>query len=143
MKAERVVVDTNVLISAALSANAAPAKLLQHLLQHARLIFSPETFTELETRLWRPKFDRYLSIETRQLLLHDFNAVAEWVSLEGQEAITSVRHSRDADDDKFIHTALIANADVIVSGDQDLLLLQTIGTLHIVTPADLLANIGT
>jgi predicted nucleic acid-binding protein len=41
-----------------------------------RLVFSQATFDELESRLWRPKFDRYLDLETRRLLLHDFNAVA-------------------------------------------------------------------
>lgn len=140
MKVERAVVDTNVLISAALSANSAPALLLRLLLQQARLVFSSQTFAELETRLWRPKFDRYLSMETRRSLLHDFNAVAEWVSLDESAEICAIRYSRDPDDDKFIHTALVGKVDVVVSGDQDLLVLQNVGDVAILSPADLLAK---
>ena len=79
MKAEvyaRVVVDTNVLLSAALVPEGVPARLLDWLLAHSRLVFSSTTFAELETRLWKPKFDRYVSIEQRKRLLHDLKASA-------------------------------------------------------------------
>ena len=59
------VLDTNVLISAALSAQGAPAQLLRLVLQDHRLVFSQPTFDELHTRLYRPKFDRYLTLELR------------------------------------------------------------------------------
>jgi uncharacterized protein len=68
----RVVIDTNVLISAALSPAGASALLVDCLLQQSQLVFSEQTFDELATRLWKPKFDRYLSLERRQLLLNDF-----------------------------------------------------------------------
>lgn len=59
----------------------APAQIVDCLLQKATLVFSQETFEELQTRLWRPKFDRYLDMERRHLLLHDFAAAAQWVDL--------------------------------------------------------------
>ena len=74
MKVERAVVDSNVLISAALAAGSVPARVVSWLLQHGRLLLCDETFADLETRLWRPKFDRYLSLESRRLLLHDLRA---------------------------------------------------------------------
>ncbi|HRC39412.1 MAG TPA: PIN family protein, partial [Rubrivivax sp.] len=55
-----------------------PARLVRHLLQHGRVLFSDATFTELEQRLWRPKFDRYVSTGLRKALLHDWAAVAEY-----------------------------------------------------------------
>jgi len=118
MTIKRAVVDTNVLISAALSPRAAPAQMVDVLLQHAVLVFSRQTFAELETRLWRPKFDRYLDMERRRLLLHDFAAAAHWVELPAHPIPT---YTRDRDDDVFIHTALHARAQWLVSGDKDVL----------------------
>ncbi|HEU0228994.1 MAG TPA: putative toxin-antitoxin system toxin component, PIN family [Burkholderiaceae bacterium] len=118
MRIERAVIDTNVLISAALSPRSAPAQIVDCLLRHATLVFSRETFEELETRLWRPKFDRYLDIDRRRLLLHDFAAVAQWVDLPVSPRPT---YSRDPDDDVFLHTALLGKAEWLVSGDRDLL----------------------
>jgi len=118
MRIERAVVDTNVLISAALSPWPAPAQIVDCLLQHATLAFSRETFEELETRLWRPKFDRYLDMERRRLLLHDFAAAAQWIDLP---ATPRPAYSRDPDDDVFLHTALHGKAEWPVSSDKDLL----------------------
>jgi len=118
MKIERAVVDTNVLISAALSPRSVPAHIVDGLLQHAALVFSRQTFVELETRLWRAKFDRYLDMERRRLLLHDFAASAHWVELPAHPI---PQYSRDRDDDVFVHTALHGRAQWLVSGDKDLL----------------------
>jgi len=118
MKIERAVVDTNVLISAALSPRSPPAQIVDGLLQHATLVFSRPTFEELETRLWRPKFDRYLDVDRRRLLLHDFAAAAQWVKLPDAPIPA---YSRDRDDDVFVHTALHGRVQWLVSGDKDLL----------------------
>jgi len=82
------------------------------------LVFSRGTFEELETRLWRPKFDRYLDMDRRRLLLHDFAAAAQWVDLP-TAAIPA--YSRDPGDDVFLHTALHGKAEWLISGDKDLL----------------------
>ena len=47
---------------------------------------------------------------------------------------------RDSDDDKFQETALIGDADALVSGDNDLLVLQQIGSIQILSVADFLSN---
>ena len=138
----RVVVDTNVILSAALSPKGAPAQLVDQLLTQAQIVFSEHTFAELKTRLWKPKFDRYITMERRHSLLHDFNAVAHWVDVSAQ--IASVRYSRDATDDAFIHAALAAGALRLVTGDADLLCLDPIANveLRIVTPRQALDEIG-
>lgn len=135
MKAERVVIDTNVLISAALSAQSPPQQVVFHVLAHRQLVFSSATFAELETRLWRPKFDRYISPEARRSLLHDLKAVAIWEELPAEPLTT---YSRDPDDDKFIHTALTGQAAWLVSGDKDLLDVPFIDGLRILSPAQAL-----
>lgn len=127
-----VVVDTNVLLSAALAPRGAPAELVDRLLLEGRLLFSAPTFAELETRIWKPKFDRYLSIERRRDLLRQFSASALWVNLP--PATVARRFSRDPSDDIFVHTALAAKVSRLISGDDDLLSLHPIAELHIVTP---------
>ncbi|MBC5766951.1 putative toxin-antitoxin system toxin component, PIN family [Ramlibacter albus] len=143
MRADRrlaVVVDTNVWISAALSRDGAPALVVRRVLSHGVPVFSERTFHELESRLWKPKFDRYLTMELRKSLLHDLNAAALWVDVP--EAIAAVAHSRDADDDHFVHAALAAGAPWLVTGDQDLLALKPMPGLQVVTPAKALTLEG-
>ncbi len=138
MRVERVVLDTNVILSAALLPLSVPARVTQWVLMHSLLLFSPATFAEIETRIWRPKFDRYLSIEARRSILRDLDAVAEWVTpAEGEFPA----YSRDADDDKFVHLALAGRAQWLVSGDSDLLTVASPPGLTILTPAQALAHI--
>jgi putative PIN family toxin of toxin-antitoxin system len=128
MKVERVVVDTNVLISFALKPDGIAGQVVDWILENGQLVFCIETFKELGTRLWRPKFDRYLTLEERKLLLHDFEMSATWVTIANE-----LRFSRDLDDDKFIETALVTSAPILISGDNDLLDLS-IEALEIITP---------
>lgn len=133
MKARRAVIDTNVLISAALSPKGSAAAVTEYFLGNGRLIFSRETFAELETRLMRSKFDFYVTRELRAAILRDIGSVADWVETKGGEPF-----SRDSDDDKFIHTALAGAADVLISGDSDLTDLKSIGRLLILSPREYL-----
>ena len=62
MKAERVVLDTNVLISAALRPEGPPRAVIDAArMENGVLLFSDETFDELRSRLRRPKFDKSTS----------------------------------------------------------------------------------
>ena len=140
MIVEPYVIDTNVLISAAFSAQTAPGRFVRRVLAQGRVLFSEATFAELETRIWRPKFDRYLSIENRKLLLHDFRAVGVWVEVPPE--IADRRVCRDADDDKFIQLALAGDVRVLVTGDGDLLDLAKVDAVQILSPAAALARMG-
>lgn len=134
----RAVIDTNVWISGLLTKTGAPAQLTRHVILMARPVFSAQTFDELQDRLWRPKFDRYVSIEQRLAFLRDVDSIAERVELDAHPDLTGQAHSRDPDDDKFIHTALVGEAAVLVTGDRDLLDLGRVGELQILSPADAL-----
>ena len=137
---QRVVLDSNVWISAALSRQGAPAQLVRRVLAAGLPVFSAATFAELEARLWPPKFDRYLSLEMRQRLLHDANAVAHWVDIP--PALASQTWCRDPDDEHFVRAALAAEARWLVSGDRDLLDIEPPTGLRIVTPAAALDDPG-
>lgn len=134
----QVVVDTNVLISAALSPDGAPARLLKRLDKESRLVFAPATFTELETRLWKPKFDSWLSIEERQQYLRIYSSIANWLD----DAAAIPLWSRDRNDDMFIDLARRAGVTRLVTGDDDLLCLDPLGDLHILTPRAALDEIA-
>ena len=137
MTSLKLVIDTNVLISAALSSKGAPARLVQEVLAQHHLVFSQPTFDELRTRLYRPKFDRYISLESRKRLLHDFKASAHWVDM-GESGV----YCRDRDDDKFIETALKSQAQYLVSGDSDLLEAPPLPALQIISTQRALLVLG-
>jgi len=128
MTARRYVLDTNILISAALMPGK-PFQVLQHVLETGVVIFSNDTFEEILRRLMRSKFDRYISQATRRRFLTDLEAVADWTAITG-----ALRACRDADDDKILETALAAGAECIVTGDQDLLVLHPFQGIAIITP---------
>ena len=132
---KRIVVDSNVLVSAALFPDSPAALAYVAAALHGDLYASRDTLAEIEQVLMRPKFDRYLSLERRRQLLHDLRAAGEWFSLP---ALLQQSYSRDPDDDKFIHLALAARADWLISGDQDLLVLVPLPGVDILTPADAL-----
>lgn len=134
-----VVIDTNVWISGLISLAGPPALLTRKVIRNGQPVFSSSTFDELKDRLWRPKFDRYVSMEQRNALLTDLAAVARWVSISPDMA--GRKFSRDPADDKFIHAALAAQPAWLVTGDKDLLVLAKMmapGGVTIVSPANAL-----
>lgn len=131
------VIDTNVWISGLLSGSGAPAQVTRQVVRNGRPVFSTETFVELKERLWRPKFDRYVTLEQRKRFLLDLESIAGWVDVPA--AIAAKTLCRDPADDKFIHVALAAGAGWLVTGDQDLLVLSETASalgVRILTPGD-------
>ena len=132
MTAERVVLDTNVLISAALRPEGPPRAVVNAVRsENGVLLFSDETFEELKSRFFRPKFNRYVNRQARALYLAQLEAVSEWVSITGAKL-----GCRDPDDDKLLETALLGEADCMVTGDRDLLTMSPFHEIPIMTPAD-------
>jgi putative PIN family toxin of toxin-antitoxin system len=134
MRAERCVVDTNVLISALLQPSGRTGEVLDAIRARGGvLLFSDETFAELAARLMRPKFDRYADKATRQQFLSDLASIGEWVAVTG-----AVRACRDPDDDRLLETAINGEADCLITGDADLLVLGAFEGIPILTPPDFL-----
>ena len=134
MKAERVVLDTNVLISAALRPDGPPRTVVDAVRSaNGVLLFSDETFEELRSRFHRPKFDRYVGREVRAVYLAQLEAVSGMVSIAGAKL-----GCRDPDDDKLLETALMGESDCLVTGDRDLLEMSPFNDIPILTPAGFL-----
>ena len=136
MRAERLVVDTNVLISAALRPQGQPRRVLEAVrATNGAFLFCDETFYELRSRLGRSKFGAYVSRNTRAVFLAQLTMVAEWVSIAGSKL-----GCRDPDDDKVLETALAGGAGCLVTGDRDLLEMHPFRGIPVLTAAAFLAS---
>ena len=122
---ERVVVDTNALISRLLLPDSVPGRAVCRVVDDAQILVSEPVMEELADVLGRAKFDSYV------LLGH----VAEMVPI-----VYTVRECRDPRDDKFLELAVNGEADLMVTGDDDLLVLNPFRGIPIVTPAAYLAR---
>jgi putative PIN family toxin of toxin-antitoxin system len=125
----RVVLDTNVLVSAALKRNSTPAAAVYAVEQGHALLKSRATERQLFAVIARPYFVPLIGRETRAWL-RKLMAVAEMVRI-----MERVAACRDRTDDKFLELAINGAADVIVTGDADLLDLNPFRGIPIVTPA--------
>lgn len=130
MTRERVVLDTNVLISGLLSTTSTPARAVDRAASHGQILASVATLRELMTKLLSPRFDPYVPRERRDALLLRLAPLVEIV-----EILQPVQACRDRDDDKFLEVGVNGRADVIVSGDRDLLALDPFRGIAILTPA--------
>jgi putative PIN family toxin of toxin-antitoxin system len=110
-----IVIDTNVLISAGLLPQSKTAQVLALAVEHFVIAQNQQTWHELETRIARPKFDRYFGDSGRMTHL-----VKIAQSIQHFEVTAEVAVSRDPTDDKFIALALDAGASILISGDPDL-----------------------
>jgi len=116
---KRVVVDSNVLVSAAVYPDSPAALAYVTAALCCDLYASQETLTEIEQVLLRPKFDRYFAAggPTRERFLSDYRALVNVA--EVMEAVTDCP---DPKDNRFLSLALSVKADMIVSGDRKHLL---------------------
>jgi putative PIN family toxin of toxin-antitoxin system len=115
---QRIVVDTNVLLSRLLLPSSAPARAVAMATKNTILV-SEDTMNELADVLARPKFDPYLTLQERQQFLRQLGRLAEFVPI-----VSRVHECRDPKDDKFLELALNGRADLILTGDSDLLALN-------------------
>ena len=129
----RVVLDTNVFVSAAIQGGASH-RIVQHLIRDGsdELIICDEILSEIrDVLVFRPRLRKWISqndakryVEMLQLRFNFVSNPTDMIPL-----------SRDGDDDYILALAQREKADHIVSGDRDLLVLQ-IPEFSIVTPAE-------
>ncbi len=133
----RFVFDTNVIVSAALKPRGIAGRSLAVAISHGQILLSDPTVLELAVVILRDKFDTYASRESREAFFLSFiNDKVEIV-----EPTERIRACRDRKDDKFLELAAVGNADYIVTGDQDLLVLHPFRAIPILTPAAFLAEL--
>jgi putative PIN family toxin of toxin-antitoxin system len=115
----RVVVDTNVWISALLNPAGYPARIRQALEEDRfSLVASEPILQELARVIVRPRLARRYPLGTDDA--DRLVALARRAAIELAEVSGSVHLCRDPRDDMFIETAVAGRADVLVSRDDDL-----------------------
>ena len=136
----RIVLDTNVFVSAAIQGGASH-RIVQHLIRDNsdELIICDEILSEIrDVLVFRPRLRKWISQnDARQyveMLQLRFNFVSNPTDI--------IPLSRDGDDDYILALAQREKADHIISGDRDLLVLQ-IPEFSIVTPAEFEAILKT
>jgi putative PIN family toxin of toxin-antitoxin system len=125
----RLVVDTNVFVSAVLKANSLPFIVTRWIDRHDGLLKSAATEAELLDVLARPHIAA-LTIPGFREGVTELLAAAELITITERIAVC-----RDPKDDKFLELAVNGRADLIVTGDADLLALNPFRDIPIVTPA--------
>ncbi len=128
----RLVIDTNVLISALFWPTSIVSEHIFNLLQNHTILRSSETYAELAEVIMRRKFDDYLSTAERELFLASFLEISEPILITKR-----VSKCRDPRDNKFLELAVCGKASSIITGDKDLLALHPFRRIKIMNPASL------
>ncbi len=128
------VFDTNGLISASLINGTTSARAIDRAIILGKLVFSNATIDELVEVLFREKFDKYFLEENERFL---FLKKIE-VNSELFDPKISIVECRDPKDNKFLELAVSVKASCIISGDEDLLILNPFRGISILKPADFL-----
>lgn len=135
----RAVIDTNVLVSGLLW-NGPPHALMANVREGAlEIAISPVLLAELSSVIGRTKFSAILvrAETTREQILTEMRQLAEVI--EPPPLPQPV--CRDPDDDAVLALAIAAQADWIISGDDDLLSLRSHAGIAIISPAEALAKL--
>lgn len=126
---KRIIVDTNVLISFLLLPDSRANQAVRRVLKGSIILASDDTLAELASVLARPKFNKYISLKDRQQFLRKFVRICESIIITKR-----IQLCRDPRDDKYLELAVNGNADLIISGDKDLLSLHPFGEVQIFSP---------
>jgi putative PIN family toxin of toxin-antitoxin system len=105
MNEPRVVIDTGVVVSAALLPTSVPRQAFDLAMAHGRLLVSAATVAELDEVLRRPKFNKYVEQQQRLEFLATLIDQADAV-----EIVQAVTGCRDPKDDKFLELAVNGGA---------------------------------
>jgi putative PIN family toxin of toxin-antitoxin system len=107
-----------------------PRKALEIARSHGVIALSDAVYGEIAEVLGRPKFARALPDDRRREILELLTAAPIWIEL-----LEPVDDCRDAKDNRYLAMALAAHATAIVSGDEDLLVLNPCLGAQVLRPA--------
>jgi hypothetical protein len=127
------VLDTNVIVSAVLMKKSVARQALDTARQIGEILLSTDVIDELQEVLSRPAFNRYIDEEDRIKFLALL--VKESTLIEISEKVTECR---DPKDDKFLELAINGKANLIISGDKDLQILNPFRGIDILSPREFL-----
>jgi len=142
MTIHRVVFDTSTLVSAALRPDSIPFQALLKAMSSCDLCACEATLTELKEVLAREKFRRYLPDGAREKFLRSIETSVRRFVVREEDCVSLDPACRDPKDNKFLALAAEAEVEVLVSSDEDLLVLDPWREVRVVRPAEFLNLIG-
>ena len=126
----RAVLDTNLLVSYALTRNRLLSRLVEHWENDAFVyLTSPSIIAELKDVLARPRLGQKLALDPQPLI-----EVIETDTEQTPGTLTLSGVCRDPKDDHFVACAVEGKADYIVTTDKDLLVLGDYQGIKIIRP---------
>jgi len=134
----RIVVDTNVIVSALLSPGSVPGKVMEAWdSSNYSLMISEPLLAEYLLVLERPRLQtkHHKSSAEIHALIHRFRTEGRMVQTDRKLRVVRA----DPDDDIIVATAVAGNADFIVSGDRHLLEIGEHAGIRIIPPGVFLA----
>lgn len=123
--------DINTLISTFLFTHSTPKLACDKAKRLGKISASDDTYNELSDVMVSPKFDKYVSLETRLAIINDLKDI-----LVFREVLEKISDCRDPKDNKFLELAITAEAACIITGDSDLLVLHPFRKIPILNAAD-------
>ena len=133
MNKPRFVFDANVIVSAFLFKTSPPRLALETAKNQGIIILSEMVIDELSNVLSRSKFDRYLAKSIRQELLETLVEASLLV-----QPSESIDECRDPKDNKYLELAISGHAESLITGDEDLLVLNPFRNIKIITVLEFL-----
>ena len=132
----RVVIDTSVFLRYLIRPSAAVRKLIEDAWVggQIQLVSAPELIDELVGVLSRPRMNKYVEPVDGLALTDAVSMLADL--LPSLEEVPS--YTRDAKDDKFIACAILGRAEYVITFDNDILALDKLEGIRMVTPDDFL-----
>ncbi len=101
MSLRYIVIDTNIFISAPLSPRGTAYQALTKAVQEFTIVYSEETYQEIASRLYKTKFDRYISNERRAEFLNLIQSKSRFI-----KTIPQITICLDSDGNKFLELVL-------------------------------------
>ncbi len=131
---ERVVLDTNIILSGVIFRGSNPFRAAVRAFERGEVLSSSATRNELREVVRRQKFERYVPLEQR---IQEVEELIE--DMEPVLILEKLQICVEPKDDMFLELAVNGKADFIVTGDDDLLRLNPFRGIAVITPAAYLA----
>jgi uncharacterized protein len=127
------ILDANVFVSAILSKQSKARQAFDQAVDTGIILMSDPVFSEISDVILRPKFDRYIDRVKRQSFIEDLLEILYFVEITQQ-----ISECRDLKDNKYLELAVCGGAKLIVTGDNDLLVLNPFRQITILNIRDFL-----
>jgi len=136
MRSKKIILDTNLWISFLISKK---FNSIDNLIENKKitLIFSDELISEFVEVVNRPKFEKYFSKNDIEKILDYFDQYGKLVKVK-----SDIKICRDEKDNFLLNLSIDSKADYLITGDNDLLVLEKIERTKIMNFTDFIEHIG-